>query len=131
MEYTLTAPLFVVLPRKKKADYKFMLNLNVYRNTHYQILNQAKIKFKEIMTQQIMTLPEQITVKAHYELYLPNKRLCDISNYTTVINKFFQDALVELKKLPDDNYKYWLGMTDSFGGVDKENPRCEITLYLT
>ena len=38
----LLLPLAVTLPRKRKADCKFILNLNNYRNSHFQILNQAK-----------------------------------------------------------------------------------------
>jgi hypothetical protein len=43
----ISVPLFVILPRKTKADKKYMLNLNNYRNWHYIVSNIIKQKFCE------------------------------------------------------------------------------------
>lgn len=42
--------------------------------------------------------------------------------------KFILDALVELKRIPDDSRKWILGITHEFPAPDKANPRVEITL---
>jgi len=52
--------------------------------------------------------------------------MCDISNVLSIHDKFFCDALVELGKLPDDNYKYIPEVKYVFREVDKLNPRVDI-----
>ena len=44
------------------------------------------------------------------------------------IDKFFCDALVHYNIIPDDNHNIILNTMDSWGGVDKVNPRVEITI---
>ena len=104
------------------------LNLNVYRNMHYQSLNKAKVNFKEHMAEQIELIPLINKCSARYVLYVGSKRLCDIANVCSVVDKFFMDALVEMGKLPDDNYEHLIKVEYSFGGYDKSNPRVEIYL---
>ena len=43
----LILPLSVTMPRKTKDDRVWILNLNSYRNTHFQILNKAKGLYAE------------------------------------------------------------------------------------
>lgn len=118
------SPLFI--PRPKAKNY--ILNLNVYRNTHYQTLNQMKVKYKQLVRSQIEQLPEFDKVRIAYRLYPATKRLCDIENITSVHAKFFCDALVELGKIPDDNYLHVVETRSLFGHVDKDNPR--VTIYI-
>ena len=48
----LISPLSV--PQTKTKN--FILNLNVYRNAHFHVLNKAKINYKAIMLEQIIKL---------------------------------------------------------------------------
>lgn len=121
----ITAPLRVNIGSVKKDRY-FVLNMNQYRNTHYQLLNKAKIKYKELLKPQIELLPKYSVVALHYTMYPKNRQLQDIANVCSIHDKFFSDALVELRKLPDDNYLYLPTTTYNFGSVDTENPRVEI-----
>lgn len=66
--------------------------------------------------------PVQIT----YTIFPPTKRLFDIANVGSVIDKFFCDAVTELNKWEDDNYKQIPKVIYAFGSIDKTNPRCEI-----
>jgi len=59
-------------------------------------------------------------------LYPRNKKLTDLDNVCSIHTKYFSDCLVELGKLPDDNYKHLTKITYLFGEVDKTNPRVEI-----
>lgn len=127
--YTLVSPLEVIYGAKKDGtEQKFRLNLNQYRNTHYIILNKAKIAYKELMKEQISRLPELSNISLHYTVYTKTKREFDLSNVCSVVDKFFCDALVELGKLTDDNIKYLSQISFSFGGIDKDNPRIEVTI---
>jgi len=116
--YRLTSPLAINVGRKK-----FILNLNQYRNTHYRTLNSAKIIYKRLMREQIECLPKlQPPIQMTYTVYKGDKRNCDIGNICSVHEKFFEDALVELGKLPDDNHNMITKVTYEWGGIDKLSP---------
>ncbi|NTW91265.1 MAG: RusA family crossover junction endodeoxyribonuclease [Erysipelotrichaceae bacterium] len=106
----------------------FMLNLNTYRNAHYQILNQAKKNFKELLKPQLYKLPILGKITIHYTIYYKDKRKFDLDNIVSVIAKFTQDALVENEIIEEDNYTIVIGSSNSFGGISKDNPRCQITI---
>lgn len=119
----LTSPLGI----RQSAKKIFILNLNVYRNSHYRTLNTVKIRYKEHMKEQIMKLPQyDVPVRILFRLFPKSRRLTDVSNVCSVHDKFFCDALVECGKLPDDNYLHLPEVKYTFGDVDKNNPRVEI-----
>jgi hypothetical protein len=123
-------PLSVTLPRKTKADKVFILNMNIYRNTHHMTLNQAKVAWKDVVRNALIgnrvspltSGPYQFT----YTVYPANNRAFDIGNVLPIVQKFTDDALIELGVISDDNYKHINRNVHIFGGVDKENPRVEL-----
>jgi Holliday junction resolvase RusA-like endonuclease len=126
-------PLHVTLPRKRTVDKKFYLNLNAYRNGHYQMLNDVKNVFKNIIFDTVKrenidfkyTPPLEIT----YTIYPKNRRKFDIANVLTVVQKFADDALVELGLIEDDDYTIVDSVRYRFGEIDKDNPRVEMCVY--
>ena len=125
-------PLTVTLPRKTKADKIFALNLNVYRNSHHMILNQAKVLWKWVVSDALTVAPlNDIPQHPHhfsYTVYPASNRKFDISNVCSIIDKFTCDALIEFGVIPDDSYKIIPSIDYRFGGVDKENPRVELAI---
>ena len=124
-EYNLTSPLRVPVSKSKE----FILNMNNYRNAHYQTLNKAKQNYKAVMFEQISKLPALSKVAIHYTLYPATKRKTDIDNVMAVHKKFFQDALVECGKLQDDNYDFIPFNSEVMGSVRKDSPSVEVTIY--
>lgn len=128
-------PLHVIIPRKRKDDRKWILNLNNYRNTHYQTLDQAKkIYAEEVMAAlcvngRLTVSPFGVPVELRYTVFPRTKREMDVSNPCSVIDKFACDALVHLGFMPDDNYKHIRRSVYQFGEVDPSNPRCELEAY--
>ncbi len=134
----LSLPLHVVLPRKKQARI-FVLNLNVYRNTHYIVLNQAKALYKEQVEQsykewlsvdpvdRLYGIPNE-PLRFTYTIYPANNRAFDISNVCSIVDKFTCDALQELGVIQNDNHKFIPEVTYKIGKVDKENPRVELEI---
>lgn len=116
-------PLFIETGVKKKK--KQYLNLNLYRNMPFHLNNNLKKATKQIVAD---VCPEFRFERFElvYTLYLPDNRLRDISNVCCVIDKYQTDALTELGYIPDDNYQHLPRVTYKIGGVDKENPRCEV-----
>lgn len=120
----INSPLSVPISKSKR----FVLNLNVYRNTHYQSLNKAKASYKAVMAEQIQALPRMGRVVVNYTLYPKTRRLTDIGNVVAIHKKFFEDAMVEFGIIEDDNYLHVTGSIESFGCVDKASPRVEIEI---
>lgn len=125
--YQVTCPIY--LPQTKKKS--FALNLNIYRNAHFLLLNKMKVLFKEKIQEQLAFLPTMNGVKLVYTLFMGTNREMDLSNVCVVVDKFFCDALVEAGKLEDDNFKFLSSIDYRFGGIDPGNPRCEVTLEPT
>lgn len=117
-----------ISPMKVLASKRKMLrlNLNEYRNTHYRILNNAKINYKEVMKKQIEKAKRLGKALFVYTVYPGSKRSFDIGNICCIHEKFFEDAFVELGKLEDDNANFLPLVVYMYGGIDKNNPRVDI-----
>lgn len=122
--WKLSLPLTIPVSKNRSL----LLNLNVYRNAHYQSLDKAKKLFKELVKPQLEQLPKFDRVHLRYTLYPKTKRLCDIANICSIVDKFFSDALVETRHLEDDNYTFVEGISFFFGSVDSENPRVDVEI---
>lgn len=124
-------PLEVSFQTGKSAKckwYKFILNLNNYRNAHHRTLAPAKTAYKDLIWNNIPDVVMLRPVEVIYTLYAKTRRRTDISNPCSIIDKFVCDALVEKGVIPDDDYNVVKKVTYLWGGVDKDNPRCEIEL---
>jgi len=113
---------------RRSKDKFFILNMNHYRNAHFRTLNNVKKMYLTEISEQVKALPTYEKVRLIYTLYPGNRRLCDLDNVLSIHAKFFQDALVTLGRIPEDNYLYVLSSTQCFGEVDKDNPRVEIKI---
>ena len=112
-----------VLATKLKS---WILNLNQYRNTHFRTLNTVKINYKLAMQSQITSGPSYKKIACIYTVYPKDRRSFDLGNVCCIHQKFFEDALVELGKLPDDNYNYIPLTIYAFGSIDPTNPRVDV-----
>lgn len=127
MVIRLESPLAIKINSKRQ----FILNLNNYRNAYFRTLNSAKVNYKAYMKEQILNeiyKPlEKIAIQ--YKVFKGDRRRFDIGNVTSIHQKFFEDAIVELGKLPDDRHENLPLTFDSFGGISTDRPRVEITIY--
>lgn len=129
-EITLSLPLSVAV---SKSGRKFTCNLNNYRNTHFQTLNKAKKEYRDLVWDAYINANRQGATlnppfKLTYTVYPATKRRTDVANIATVIDKFTCDALVELRLMDDDDYLHIPVVIYQIGKVDRENPRCELTI---
>lgn len=123
--WTISLPLKVNVSKKRT----FLLNLNQYRNTHFQVLNKAKTVFEEVVRPLLKDLPILEECTFDYVLYPGTAHLSDISNICCVVDKFFSDTLVSVGKLPDDNYTVLKQVNYRIGSIDKANPRVDVTIH--
>ena len=114
----------------KHGKKNLPINLNWYRNAHHQVSNKVKIKFKDMIKPQFEGLPK-IEVKVHIKFvyYAARDNSPDLDNFTSVSKKFFQDAMVELGLIPDDNINHIISTSEYYGGIDRKNPR--VMAYIT
>lgn len=117
-----SSPLSVPVSKKNK----FILNLNNYRNTHFYSLNTAKREYKALISHLLKGQSFKMPIQITYCYYPKTKRKTDLGNVLSVHQKFFEDALTELKCIPDDDYTQIIQSTFTFGTVDPENPRVDI-----
>jgi len=121
------SPLYVYTGKKKIQ--KRVLNLNLYRNWHYQVSNQVKIKYKYAIYDQIQGLKLD---KIHllFVLYKKTKRKCDRANVLSIHEKFFCDAICDCGCIPDDNDDHILSSHyRTSKTIDKVNPRVDIYIF--
>lgn len=127
MVIILESPLAVKINSKRQ----FILNLNNYRNAYFRTLNSAKVNYKAVMKEQILNeiYKPLDKIAIQYKVFKGDKRRFDVGNVTSIHQKFFEDAIVELGKLPDDRHENLPFTFDTFGGISVDRPRVEITIY--
>jgi len=90
---------------KKKSQW---LNMNTFRNNHYQLNNKMKSNFCSAMRAILIeNKPHMEKIKPPVELvytiFRRDNRKIDLGNIGAVLDKFASDALVECGLLEDDN----------------------------
>jgi Holliday junction resolvase RusA-like endonuclease len=110
---------------------RFPINLNHFRNAYFHAINRSKILYKEQIQSQLEGLVLVPPLTITYTYYPPDKRLADLGNVLTIQSKYFEDALVELGYLEDDNYTFINRSIYKFGSMDREDPRVEIEIRST
>ena len=109
-------PLYIPVSKKKQIA----LNLNVYRNLHYQTKNKAKHNMLEMLRENLVGcgLIQEFPVKLTYTIYRKTHKTVDLMNIGAVVDKFVCDALVQMRILPDDSIQYIERVEFIDGGVD-------------
>ena len=130
----LILPLEGHMPRRRTVDKKFILNLNVYRNTHYRDLDKAKKAYAELVMGAFYDLGLRGKPKLEgplrfvYTVYPKNKQLFDIANVLSVVQKFTDDALIDLGIIEDDNYEIVREVDYRLGLVSYDDPHVELII---
>lgn len=107
------------LPRIKKQ----IVSLNVYRNLNFWLKSKAKKDYAQIVNLKLRPFRriKFDTPVITYTLYNKTKRRRDLSNFCSIIDKFFCDSLVDMKMIVDDDCTHLKEIDYRFGGygVDK------------
>jgi Holliday junction resolvase RusA-like endonuclease len=88
-------------------------------------------KYKEYEDAALWFIPKRLTIDFPVNVkcifYMPNNRLCDLTNHLEAID----DVMVKAGLLKDDNYKIIASHDGSRVMVDKNNPRTEVEITKT
>ena len=125
---TVSMPLFVMLPRKTMADKKAIINLNNYRNWSFFLSNDIKKLYAAEAKPKLEGVKFGLPVKLTFKLWKKTKRLTDRANVLCIHEKAFCDAMVQFGCIPDDNDEFIVSTKYITGGIDRENPRVDITM---
>lgn len=113
------------IPSKKNARVSFirggkMINIP---SKNYQDWNKEAVS---ILKLSYTGSRIEKCIKVSLTFFSPDKRKYDLSNKTESV----MDTLVDAGILEDDNYNVVPELILKHGGLDKENPRCEIEIVL-
>lgn len=67
-------------------------------------------------------------IKIEYFYFAPDKRTRDLMNVISVIDKFFQDALVDFGCIESDDLSTVVEVNSCYMGIDRENPRLDVII---
>lgn len=121
-------PSHITLWKKDGTSKKYALNFNRVKNLHGFEYNRIKEEFTRLVLPLIEQLPTYEKVELTYTLFTGSGHKSDLMNWISVVDKFFQDTLVQAGKLPDDNYLYVPQIRAIYGGIDKSNPRVQVEI---
>jgi len=124
-----TLPLYVHTTKSHTKKGKVIFNLNNYRNMFHTKSNNAKVAMKKYVSKLGIPHLGNGPFKLVYTYYHGNKRIMDVANTCSIIDKFTCDAITDLKLWPDDNYLFVKEVVYKWGGVDPGNGRCELDIY--
>lgn len=120
---TLSLPLFIT----NRSNRRKWLTLNNYRNWHYQVSNDIKRRFKSEVFDKL-DFKIKGRVKIEYFYFAPDKRTRDLMNVISVIDKFFQDAMVDRGCIESDDLSTVVEVNSCYMGIDKEDPRLDVMI---
>lgn len=103
------------------------INMNWYRNAHYQESNKVKKLLGEAIASQIEGKVLETPVEITYQVFKPTKRRLDKMNVVAVTSKFVLDALSEAGVWEDDNDNFVKTEIVLPTVHDKDNERVEVT----
>ena len=117
MIHTIKVPLRVPITAKKM----YTISINTQRTAHFRANAKAKRVFHKEIQALVAQLPIMSCVEVTLVIYAKNKRRFDIDNLALLI-KFTMDVVVELGKLPDDDYNHMPRVIIEYGGINKDDP---------
>ena len=89
--------------------------------------NNLKRNYKKTISQHLdFKFDGEISI--HYDYYAPDKRVRDLMNVVSVVDKFFQDTLVDRGCILADDTSIVKTISVEYKGIDKGNSRIEATV---
>ena len=122
-------PIYYTQVFKTRPEKVWLVGDNAFRNWHYFLKNEVKQYYHMLVGEQIDDTVVKNQYKMFIDLYLKNPA-SDGSNVASRMEKFTLDGLQECGVVVDDNSKYHMGTTWELKGMDKTDPRVEITLQI-
>ena len=129
MEIKIIMPLKVEIGVKKKK--LMLINMNAYRNWNKWDEHKTKERYERLAIALlrdagVKSIPTPMSLSL--KLYKRDKRSKDKSNFLSIHEKYFCDALANGGFIPDDSDDYIYDTYYAPSEIDKMCPRVEITI---
>lgn len=121
-------PVYWTNVKKTKPSTTHLLGINWYRNAHHHAQNAAKKDVSKLIEPQ---LDEHINIPGKYKVlyeYYYRTPSSDLMNVVALTSKIVNDALQEYGVVINDNVQYCIEEVAKVGGMDKDAPRCVVTI---
>lgn len=89
--------------------------------------NNTKRRFKSDISR-MLDFKFNGKIKIEYFYWAPDKRKRDLMNVISVVDKFFQDAMVENGCIESDDLSTVIEVNSCYMGIDKEEPRLDVLI---
>lgn len=89
--------------------------------------NNTKRRFKSDISR-LLDFKLDGKIKIEYFYWAPDKRKRDLMNVISVVDKFFQDAMVENGCIESDDLSTVVEVNSCYMGIDKEDPRLDVLI---
>jgi len=128
-DYKITLPIYGVRkPTKSCKNGAITFNWALGCNNH--VYNAAKKKFKSMIDDQLSAFdPIDGKLSIHYAYYA-KRNSGDLDGFVSIPKKWLQDALTEKGLIVDDHARIIVRNSESYAGIDKNNPRIEAFVSL-
>ena len=126
--YILELPIYYEIEFKTKKNKTVLVGANWFRNIHFHLKNKVKQHYHKLVAKKLESFLEDKKIekfKTHYKLYYKTSS-CDMTNISSLIEKFVLDGFKEIGLIIDDNVKYHISSKVEVIEQDKKNPRIEI-----
>ncbi len=119
---SISLPLFI-----HKSGRRKWITMNSYRNWHYQVSNDIKRRFKSDISRELNFIIEG-KLKIEYFYFAPDKRKRDLMNVISVVDKYFQDAMVDYGCIESDDLSVVVEVNSCYMGIDRQDPRLDVII---
>ena len=89
--------------------------------------NNTKRRFKSDISR-LLDFKLDGKIKIEYFYWAPDKRKRDLMNVISVVDKFFQDAMVENGCIESDDLSTVVEVNSCYMGIDKEDTRLDVLI---
>lgn len=120
-----SVPVYYALTKEKTV----LVGLNFDRSkAHFHTKNKLKKHYHSLVAEQMKEFEPIVGQYRIYFTYYYKNSSSDMPNVRSLIEKYVLDGLIECGIVANDNVKHLIGEHSDVGGLDKENPRMEITI---
>ena len=107
---------------------KRLFTLNTALTSHFRIYGAVKKAYSLLWKMQIKKQNIKLSnrIQLHYEIFdcpTLKSRTFDISNMGAMTVKIFEDTIVGMGLIPDDNSNYIIGYKVTYGGIKKDEKK--------
>jgi len=117
------------LPTYEEKGKTKLLSMNKYRNLHHFVSNKAKKEYESYIWHSAINGRKKMVsnkISVTYTIFFKDRIRRDLTNFGSIIDKFFLDTLVNHGIIKDDSINYVKEVHFKFGGISEHKCLIEV-----